>query len=72
MDVDACVKTIKAYRDSIVGVKVRLARMVCDNGKNEIEVYRFVTINLNQFLGIDLQPFLKFSNSIQTYLSYNH
>ncbi|KAK3803564.1 hypothetical protein RRG08_023283 [Elysia crispata] len=40
VDVDACVKTIKANRDKIVGVKVRLARNVCDQGKNEAEVYR--------------------------------
>ncbi|RUS87902.1 hypothetical protein EGW08_004318 [Elysia chlorotica] len=40
VDVDACVKTIKANRNNIVGVKVRLASMVCDNGKNEAEVFR--------------------------------
>ncbi|GFS07192.1 dihydroorotase [Elysia marginata] len=40
VDVEACAKTIKANRDKIVGIKVRLARMVCDNGRNEQEVYR--------------------------------
>ncbi|GFO42528.1 dihydroorotase [Plakobranchus ocellatus] len=40
VDVDACVKTISTYRDKIVGVKVRLARMVADNGRNEPEIYR--------------------------------
>lgn len=40
VDVNACVKTIKANRDKIVGIKVRLARMVCDDGRNEEEVYR--------------------------------
>ncbi|CAG5125653.1 unnamed protein product [Candidula unifasciata] len=40
VNVQDCVRVINENRDMIVGIKVRLAAAVCDDGKNEEEVYR--------------------------------
>ena len=36
----ACIETIEANRDILVGVKVRLSRAIAEDGKNEPEAYR--------------------------------
>lgn len=40
VNVQQNIDCIKANSDDIVGIKVRLAEAVCDDGKNEIEVYK--------------------------------
>ena len=40
VDVDACVKCVSENRDMIVGVKVRLAKSISNDGVNEEEAYR--------------------------------
>lgn len=39
-NVDQCVKCIEKYPDDIIGIKVRLSSSVCNDGKNENEVYK--------------------------------
>lgn len=40
VDVDQCVSCVQENRDMVVGVKVRLAADITDNGRNEEEAYR--------------------------------
>ena len=41
VDTELCLKCIRENPQHIVGVKVRLAELVTNNGKLEEEVYRF-------------------------------
>jgi len=40
INVDQCVECINKYPNDIIGIKVRLSASVCNDGKNEIEVYK--------------------------------
>ena len=41
MDEDLCLQCIEANRDMVIGVKLRLSTSIANNGKHEMEAYRW-------------------------------
>jgi dihydroorotase len=58
---EACMDTVLANRDIVVGIKVRLTADVSDNGKNEQEAYRRALLAAHQ-CGIPLMTHHTFSS----------
>ena len=41
MDENLCLQCIEANRDMVIGVKLRLSTGIANNGKHEMEAYRW-------------------------------
>ncbi|XP_005108111.2 deacetylase Oant_2987 [Aplysia californica] len=65
VNVQDCVDTIKANRDMVIGVKVRLAVDISDSGKNEQEAYRRALLAARE-AGVPLMVHHARSNVLQT------